>query len=189
MKKTEIIVVILVALFTILMFGCDSVKRVERMKAKYCPLCFDSSKVQTITYRDTIIAHDTILQFYESYAEDTVFDNSACDFPIRVIRNTSWTAKIWMTDGKIFCSLHDIKAKVVTHETTKTVTQEVKKYYPVEKIKEVKYIPHAYLVTSWLAWIGGGGYILYMVGKSTNLWYVIGQLLYQIIALFKRKKK
>jgi len=81
-KNIEYILAILaVAIFSLLLFGCDPVKRMEKMKAKICPLCFDSSAAQTITYRDTVLIHDTILEFIDSYAEDTVFNNSMCGLP------------------------------------------------------------------------------------------------------------
>jgi len=93
-----------------------------------------------------------------------------------------------MTEGKLGCSLTDIKSKVITHETTKTVIKEVKKYYPVEKIKEVKHIPHSYLVSAWLLWVFVAGAIVYFVfSKLKPLWIQIAKLAIGLVGTFKKK--
>lgn len=184
MKNKAVIIILFAGI--IASMSCNPARRLERMKAKVCPYCYDSTATITIVKRDTVEIHDTVLQFLSS-GETPVFDNSQCDFS-KTIKTDAYTAEITVTDGKISLRMLKVKAKVVevVKETTKIV--EVKKYYPVIKVKEVRYIPHLYLVSSWILWVVGALAIGYYAIKYVpqGVYYQIGLLAIKFIELFKK---
>lgn len=182
---------ILIFILSLILVSCLPEKRLERLKTRICPLCVDSvSTTQTITYRDTVVLSDTVLQFMDSGGE-IIFDSKQCDFSPKIIKTSNWTATISITEGKLSCVVSNIRAKLSTHHDLKVITVEKKKYYPVYKDRPVEYIPHAYLVSSWILWVVGAGGIAYLIfsNLSQNLWYGVGVLLYKFVALFKSRKK
>jgi hypothetical protein len=180
--------VALIAIFS----SCDPVKRIERAKAKWCPLCIiDSSSTTIITMRDTITYHDTIINFA---AGDSVWVWGAtqnCDFAPKTIKKDGYTVVVWQTNGKIGILVKDIKVSVPEHHVTTNTSTATSSSYPVYVDKKVKYIPHLYLVSSWILWVVGILGIAYFLLKNVpqGIWYQVGLIAVKFIELFQKKKQ
>ena len=195
-----------IILLSVLMFACNPVKRLERQKARICPLC---------EVNDTIIKTDSIVVFYYDTVipvqlpQDTAYISpeemkaiiSALGTIYKpghylILRNTSKfiIAEAWMTEKglAIYSRLKDttfnvrlenalkevIKWKNLYEHKTTTVTKEVE--------VPVKYVPHLYLVTFWImvvALLCAVAYFLTKQGNNIYLW-----IAKQLIKLIPKKK-
>lgn len=195
MKKLLLIILSVTALYS-----CDPLKRVERMKAKYCPLCITKDSSYTT---DSVITflHDTVVDFhiqadtfYMPLGDKLVFTKG--HYLIAESPFVYGKSQAWMT-------LNGIKVYTIVKDTTlyrqpknalsekqswKIKYENKKVSYPVYTIKEVKYVPHIYLVTFWIVIVALISFAAYLIAtKGNNMWLWITKQVIKLIPKFLKK--
>lgn len=191
---------LLFILLAFTLFSCDPLKRVEKMKAKYCPLCTTNDSLSS---SDSILTflHDTIIEFH--IQSDTFYmplgDKIVFTKGHYLIAEKSFIygrSQAWMTENgiRVLTIVKDttlvtrLKNALTEKQSWKTKYENKKVSYPVYITKEVKYIPHLYLVTFWVMIaivIGGIVYLLTRNGNDIYLW--IAKQIVKLIPKFLKK--
>lgn len=200
--------ILILLLGFIILTSCDPIKRIERNKAKWCPLCEakDSIVVKDsfmILYRDTMLYVQLPSDTSKISSEELNYIISQLGYIYepgyyRILRNSSKyvIGEIWMTRKglTVYSYLKDTTFPIRLENAIKEVSVWKEKYelkkilVPVPYEVKVKVVPWFYKWSTMTFWIVVVGAIAYYIikSKSTLLGWV-NVIVKLVTNLFKKK--